>query len=100
MALAISSSSDNTKYDLYIGFKDGVIANENSNYYFYNFQNIKSINFDDKFDTSNVMDMSYMFDWVFKLENIYVGPNYTTSNANTQHMLSSSDVSSVTTGHC
>ena len=46
------------------------------------------------------MDMSYMFDWAFKLENIYVGPNYTTSNANTQHMLSSSDVSSVTTGHC
>ena len=41
LAWVIPNSSDNTKYDLYIGAKDGVIANEDSSFLFYNFQNVK-----------------------------------------------------------
>ena len=34
MAWVIPNSEDSTKYDLYIGANDGVIANENSSYLF------------------------------------------------------------------
>ena len=60
MAWIVSSSGDNTKYDLYIGAKGGVIANEYSGYLFYNFQNIKTINFEN-FDTRNATNMRAMF---------------------------------------
>ena len=61
MAWVIPSNNDNTKYDLYIGAKGGVIANENSSYLFYNFQNTKSINFNGNFDTRYMVNMSQMF---------------------------------------
>ena len=61
MAYVIPNSEDNTKYDLYIGADGGVIANENSAYLFYSFINLKSIKFNNNFDTNNVINMSYMF---------------------------------------
>lgn len=61
MAWVVPNNEDNTKYDLYIGAKDGVIANENSSYLFNNFSGLQEINFNDNFDTINALNMSYMF---------------------------------------
>ena len=61
MAWVIPNIEDNTKYDLYIGAKDRVIANENSSYLFNNFSGLQEINFNDNFDTINALNMSYMF---------------------------------------
>ena len=61
MAYVIESTPETGKYDLYIGAKGGVIANANSNYLFDNFTEIKSISFDNNFDTSTSTDMSFMF---------------------------------------
>ncbi len=52
------------------------------------------------FDTSNVTEMHDMFYNTFKLTAIYVGPSWTTANATTDDMFSSSRVSAVTTGQC
>jgi len=48
-------------YDLFIGAKDGVIANENSNFLFYNFQSLWRVSFDGNFNTENTTSMMYMF---------------------------------------
>ena len=61
MAWVVPNNKDNTKYDLYIGAKGGVIANEDSSCLFYEFINLFSINFNNNFDTSMVINMSYMF---------------------------------------
>ena len=60
-AWVVPNSSDSSKYDLYIGAKGKVIANENSGYVFYDFRGVKEINFDNNYDTSNAVDMSKMF---------------------------------------
>lgn len=61
LAWVVPNNNDNTKYDLYIGAKGGVIANEDSSYLFYNFQNVKEINFDNNFDTYYMVNMYQMF---------------------------------------
>ena len=61
MAWVIPDTIDNTKHHLYIGGDGGVIANEDSSYLFFNFTSITSIEFNSNFDTSNVTDMSGMF---------------------------------------
>lgn len=61
MAWVVPNNNNNTKYDLYIGADGGVIANEYSHYLFENFVNIKTINFNGNFDTSNVISMERMF---------------------------------------
>ena len=61
MAWVIPNNEDNSKYDLYIGAKGGVIANEDSGYLFYNFINVNFIDFNGNFDTSNTYNMSNMF---------------------------------------
>ena len=61
MAWVVPNASDGSKYDLYIGAKAGVIANENSRNLFDSFYNIKSIVFNDNFDTSNATTMQSMF---------------------------------------
>ena len=48
------------------------------------------------FDTFNVTDMSQIFIGTKKLTKIYVGPNWTTTNATTTDMFNNSGVSSVT----
>ena len=61
IAWVVPNSNDNTKYDLYIGAKNGVIANEDSSYLFFNFRNVNEINFNENFDTSNVVNMNRLF---------------------------------------
>ncbi len=61
MAWVVPNVEDNTKYDLYIGATDGVIANTDSSYLFYNFSGITVIDFNNNFDTSNVTNMACMF---------------------------------------
>ena len=57
IAYVMINEEDHTKYDLYIGAKNGVIANENSADLFSNFTAVKHINFNDNFTTN----MSNMF---------------------------------------
>ena len=89
MAWVVPNNEDNTKYDLYIGAKGGVIANEDSSWLFANFENLESINFNNNFDTSNVKIMMGMFtswnvdtsDWTpSSLKNINFGETFDTSN--------------------
>ena len=60
MAWVVPSSSDNTKYDLYIGARGGVIANKDSSWLFNKFVNLKIITFGANFDTTNTLNMSFM----------------------------------------
>lgn len=80
LAWVVPNSSDNTKYDLYIGAKGGIIANEDSSNLFFNFQNIKEINFNNNFDTRNVTEMHNIFCDNWNLIKINFGETFITSN--------------------
>ena len=60
-AWVVPNSSDSSKYDLYIGAKGKVIANEDSSNIFYDFRGVKEISFDNNYDTSNAINMLAMF---------------------------------------
>ena len=60
-AWVVPNVEDSTKYDLYIGANKGVIANEDSSYLFYNFINIKIIEFNNNLDTSGTVNMLRLF---------------------------------------
>ena len=88
MAWVVPNNDDNTKYDLYIGAKDGVIANVDSSYLFYNFSGLTNISFNRNFNTSNTINMSYMFSHCSALTDLDVS-NFDTSNTtNMFHMFS------------
>lgn len=70
IAYVTINQEDHTKYDLFIGAKDGVIANENSSYLFYRFTGIVSIIFNNYFDTSNVINMDSMFNGCNSIEEL------------------------------
>ena len=70
MAWVIPTASDSTKYDLYIGANKGVIANTDSSYLFYGFGEIQSIEFNNNFNTSNTINMMFMFYHCEKLVNL------------------------------
>jgi len=70
MAWVIADETDNTKHHLYVGGKDGVIANEDSSSLFSEFTNIQTINFGKNFDTSNVTSIYAMFAHMSKLTSI------------------------------
>ena len=70
MAWVVPNSSDNTKYDLYIGANGEVIANEDSSYLFYNFRFVNEISFNNNFDTSSVIYMIAMFRFCTSLKEI------------------------------
>ena len=72
IAYVIPNNEDNTKYDLYIGANGGVIANTNSSYLFYKFKEIKTINFNNNFDTNSVINMRSMFAGCYDLIDIDV----------------------------
>ncbi|MEI3507996.1 MAG: BspA family leucine-rich repeat surface protein [Bacilli bacterium] len=74
------------KYDLYIGAKGGVVANQNSGYMFYNFTEVTSINFNNNFDTSNVTNMISMFQFCTNLETIDISTFDTANVTNMQNM--------------
>ena len=108
MAWVVPNSEDSSKYDLYIGTKGKVIANENSAYVFDGFSNMKSITFNDNFDTSNATDMHGMFRRESNLTNLDLSSFDTSNVTNMGGMfsdnfaletvnLSSFDTSNVTT---
>ena len=70
IAWVTADPQDNDKYVLHIAAKDGVFANKNSSYMFDNFINLRTINFGDNFDTSNVTSMQRMFSGSPKLESL------------------------------
>ena len=79
LAWVTPNNQDNSKYDLYIGAKGGVIANIDSSYLFYDFQNVKEINFNNNFDTSNAVKMTGMFYLCLNVETLDLS-NFDTSN--------------------
>ncbi len=104
MAWVVPNNEDNTKYNLYIGAKGGVMANEDSSWLFYNFKGIKTIDFNDNFDTSNVTNMSFMFNLCINLNNVDVSGFDTSDVTNMNWMFGDTnlqilDVSSFHTEH-
>lgn len=79
MAWVIPNNEDATKYDLYIGANKGVIANEDSGYFFGKFIALKTINFNNNFDTSQVTNMEAMFWYTINLKEIDLS-SFDTSN--------------------
>lgn len=59
--VAYTVENTNGKYDLFIVSKNGIIANEDSSYFFDGFVNLKTINFNNSYDTKNVKTMARMF---------------------------------------
>ena len=79
IAWVVPNNNDNTKYDLYIGARGGVIANEDSGYVFYNFQNIELINFNNNFDTGRATTLEGMFQFCLNLKELDLS-TFDTSN--------------------
>ena len=90
MAYVVPNDEDNTKYDLYIGAKDGVIANEDSSWLFYEFVGLASINFNNSFDTSHATNMLGMFTNCCELLTIDVSEFNTSNVTNMTYMFASS----------
>ena len=96
MAWVVQNSEDNTKYDLYIGVDGGVIANEDSGWLFFAFLNLANIEFNNNFDTSNVVSMVGMFtywntvtqDWKGSILGGIIGLN----SFNTKNVISMQDM--------
>ena len=86
MAYVIPNNEDNAKYDLYIGAKGKVIANTDSSMLFGFFENIKSIDFKDNFDTSKVTNMHDMFAYCTNLQELDLSSFDTTNVINMQAM--------------
>ena len=84
MAWVVPNNDDNTKYDLYIGARGGVIANEDSSNIFNNFIEIQFIDFGNNFDTSNVINMYGMFLDCQNVEYINL-KNFITNNVTNMH---------------
>ena len=78
MAWVVQSSTDNTKYDLYIGADGGVVANQNMGYLFYNFSSLSTVKINDYLDTSNTTDFHSMFYGCSSLKEINLN-NWNTS---------------------
>ena len=79
MAWVIPTSTDKTRYNLYIGANGGVVANKNSNVLFESFKVLTTINFNNNFDTSNVKSINSMFQGCNSLVTLDVS-NFDTSN--------------------
>lgn len=71
---------DASKYILHIGAETTIIANTNSSYLFDKFENIKTINFKQNFDTKNATNMNNMFSNCPNLETIYLKIDFDTNN--------------------
>jgi len=86
MAYITLNEEDSSKYNLYIGAKEGVIGNENSSWLFFDFQNLTNITFNNNFDTSHVKNFSIMFYKDYRLKEIDVS-SFNTENATTLNSL-------------
>ena len=87
MAWVTEDPEDSTKYVLHIAGEGGVIANTNSSSIFDNFINVKSINFNDKFDTSNATNMTIMFQKCNNLTSLDLGDKFDTSNVTSMNSM-------------
>ena len=82
-------SDANSKYEVYIGQNEGVVANPNSSYLFQNLTYLSSIDLTN-LDTSNITNMSYMFYYtgysspVFTLD---LGNQFNTSEVTTMQRM-------------
>ena len=73
MAWIINDPSNTGYYKLYIGADGDVVGNPESGFIFYRMSNVNTINFNNNFNTSEVINMSNMF-------KIYSGNNYGSGN--------------------
>ena len=92
MAWVVPSTEDSTKYDLYIGANGEVIANENSGYLFWHFTEIKTINFNNNFDTSKATNMNRMFAYCINLIALDLS-GFETSNVTDMQYMFTGDIS-------
>lgn len=67
-------------YDLFIGAEGGVCAGSSCEELFYGYVYATTINLGDRFDTSNVQDMSSMFHLCQSLTELTLGDRFDTSN--------------------
>ncbi len=101
--MAWVTDSDNGMYELEIAGEGGVDANSDSSYMFAYYENVKKIEFNSCFDTSNVTNMAYMFYDCKSLTSLDIS-NFNTSKVtdmqgmfNDCHGLESLDLSSFDT---
>ena len=78
-AWLVKNSVDNTMYDLYIGAEGKIYAPSNSSYLFKDYENCVEIKGLSNLDTSNVTDMSFMFDFCKQLTQLDLN-NFNTTN--------------------
>ena len=78
MAYVITNPDDSTKYDLYIQGDGSLYANQNSSYLFYGMSAVQTINNLKILNTSNVIDMHYMFNSMSSLTSLDLS-NFDTS---------------------
>jgi surface protein len=89
MAYVVANKDDSNYYDLYIQSDTQLYANANMSYWFRDFNLVDSINGLELLDTSNTVDMSYMFSYtgfdsaVFTLD----VSNFDTSNVIDMHYM-------------
>ena len=90
MARLVPNTNDTTTNTLYIQGNGGVIANYNSSDLFYNFSKLTKIENVNLLDTSNVTDMSHMFQSCIKLTNLDLSSFDTSQVTNMGEMFSGS----------
>ena len=90
MARLVPNTGDTITNTLYIQGNGGVIANYNSSDLFYNFSKLTEIENLNLLDTSNVTDMSHMFQSCIKLTNIDLSSFDTSQVTNMGEMFSGS----------
>ena len=90
MARLVPNTDDTTTNTLYIQGNGGVIANYNSSDLFYNFSKLTEIENINLLDTSNVTDMSHMFQSCIKLTNLDLSSFDTSKVTNMGEMFSGS----------
>lgn len=95
MAWVVPNAKDNTKYDLYIRADGGVIANPDSSYLFYDMYALKTIDFNDNFDTSNATNMECMFAQTSSLNGLDLSSFDTSSVTTANSMFFSTNVSTL-----
>lgn len=89
MAYLVANESNPSKYTLYLQGENGILANPNSSNLFYNFYDVTTIEGIEYLDTSNVMNMRYMFANCSSLTSIDLSPFNTSKVTNMRSMFSS-----------
>ncbi len=85
-AYLVPNENDETKYTAYIHGKGGIKANPDSSYFFYSFYSLTEIEGLEYFDTSDVLNMSYMFSGCSSLTNLKIDSFNMSNVENTSYM--------------